>query len=75
MGSAAFNGWGWRIPFLVGFVLGPIGYYLRSKVEETPAFERTVALDEISRSPLRQSLTGIPGLCWRHSASALSAAS
>jgi MFS family permease len=27
-----FYGWGWRIPFVIGFVLGPIGYYLRRKV-------------------------------------------
>ena len=32
--------WGWRLPFVFGFVLGPIGYYLRTKVAETPAFER-----------------------------------
>ncbi len=61
MDSAAFNGWGWRLAFLIGFVLGPIGYYLRTKVEETPAFERTVAKQEVSRSPLRRSLTDYPG--------------
>lgn len=27
--------WGWRLPFLLGFVLAPIGYYLRSRVEES----------------------------------------
>jgi MHS family proline/betaine transporter-like MFS transporter len=30
--------WGWRIPFLFGFVIAFMGYYLRRKVEETPAF-------------------------------------
>jgi MHS family proline/betaine transporter-like MFS transporter len=30
--DADFYSWGWRIPFLCGFVLGPIGYYLRKKV-------------------------------------------
>jgi MFS transporter, MHS family, proline/betaine transporter len=44
MDTATFTAWGWRVPFLIGFVLGPIGYYLRTKVEETPAFEATVAL-------------------------------
>lgn len=61
MDTGGFNAWGWRIPFLVGFVLGPIGYYLRSKVEETPAFERAVALDDVSQSPLRQSLSQYSG--------------
>jgi MHS family proline/betaine transporter-like MFS transporter len=48
-----FGEWGWRLPFLVGFVLGPIGYYLRTHVEETPAFERTVVKQTVTRSPLR----------------------
>ncbi len=61
MDSATFMGWGWRLPFLIGFVLGPIGYYLRTKVEETPAFERTVAKQEVARSPLRRSLSEYPG--------------
>jgi MFS transporter, MHS family, proline/betaine transporter len=61
MDAPTFTNWGWRVPFLIGFVLGPIGYYLRTKVEETPAFERTVAKQEVSRSPLRRSLAEYPG--------------
>jgi MHS family proline/betaine transporter-like MFS transporter len=47
-----FYAWGWRIPFVVGFALGPIGYYLRRKVAETPAFERVVERRTVERSPL-----------------------
>lgn len=61
MDQASFTAWGWRLAFLIGFVLGPIGYYLRTKVEETPAFERTVERHEVSGSPLRRSLTEYPG--------------
>ena len=61
MDTATFTSWGWRLPFLIGFVLGPVGWYLRNRVEETPAFERTVAKQEVSRSPLRRSLTDYPG--------------
>ena len=57
MDPAAFTAWGWRIAFLVGFVLGPIGYYLRTRVEETPAYERTVSQQEVSQSPLRVAFT------------------
>jgi MFS transporter, MHS family, proline/betaine transporter len=46
-----FYAWGWRIPFVMGFALGPIGYYLRRKVAETPAFERAVEHRTVERSP------------------------
>src|SRR6516225_7453836 len=52
-----FFAWGWRIPFLIGFVLGPVGYYLRTRVAETPAFERAVATRTITRMPLAEAFT------------------
>lgn len=35
--------WGWRVPFLIGGVLGPVGLYMRRTIEETPAFEAVKA--------------------------------
>lgn len=33
--------WGWRVPFVIGaVVIGPIGWLIRRKSEETPAFNR-----------------------------------
>jgi MHS family proline/betaine transporter-like MFS transporter len=32
--------WGWRVPFLVGGILGPVGLYMRRTIEETPHYER-----------------------------------
>jgi MHS family proline/betaine transporter-like MFS transporter len=32
--------WGWRVPFLLGGVLAPVGIYMRRNIEETPAFRR-----------------------------------
>jgi MHS family proline/betaine transporter-like MFS transporter len=49
--------WGWRIPFLIGFVLAPIGLYLRSRVSESPAYSRTVEKKEIARSPVLEALS------------------
>src|SRR6201986_2732445 len=40
LGSATMADWGWRLPFLLGTLLGPVGLYVRSKVDETPVFER-----------------------------------
>nr|WP_091911923.1 MFS transporter [Chitinasiproducens palmae] len=28
--------WGWRIPFLLGVAIGPIGFYIRRHVDESP---------------------------------------
>jgi MHS family proline/betaine transporter-like MFS transporter len=30
--------WGWRVPFLFGLLIGPIGYYIRRQVDETLEF-------------------------------------
>jgi MHS family proline/betaine transporter-like MFS transporter len=30
--------WGWRIPFLIGSVIGLIGFYIRTQVGESPEF-------------------------------------
>jgi MFS transporter, MHS family, proline/betaine transporter len=35
------HSWAWRIPFLFGLSVGPIGLYIRRKVEETPEFLTT----------------------------------
>lgn len=31
--------WGWRIPFILGLSIAPVGLWLRAGLEETPAFE------------------------------------
>jgi MHS family proline/betaine transporter-like MFS transporter len=36
--------WGWRVPFLVGGILGPIGLYMRRTIEETPAYSRVISV-------------------------------
>ena len=33
--------WGWRIPFVFGLLVGPVGYYIRSHLDETPEFLAT----------------------------------
>lgn len=35
---AAVISWGWRVPFLIGLCIVPLGLYLRRTLEETPAF-------------------------------------
>jgi MFS family permease len=37
----ALNSWGWRIPFLLGLVIGPLGLFIRSRLDETSVFLAT----------------------------------
>ncbi|WP_433706432.1 MFS transporter [Paraburkholderia sacchari] len=30
--------WGWRLPFLLGILIGPVGWLIRSTVDESPEF-------------------------------------
>jgi len=32
---AATDSWGWRVPFLLGILIAPVGYYIRSQLDET----------------------------------------
>ena len=34
LNSSELTEWGWRVPFIVGLILGPVGYYVRTYVEE-----------------------------------------
>ncbi|KAA9159412.1 MHS family MFS transporter [Amycolatopsis acidicola] len=40
MSNAAFLAYGWRIPFLISFLLVGIGLWVRLRIEETPSFTR-----------------------------------
>lgn len=33
------SSWGWRVPFILGLAVAPVGLWLRATLEETPAFE------------------------------------
>jgi MFS transporter, MHS family, proline/betaine transporter len=46
--------WGWRVPFAFGLLIGPIGFYIRRYVDETPEF---LAAERTHR-PLRELLSG-----------------
>ncbi|WP_336625971.1 MULTISPECIES: MFS transporter [unclassified Microbacterium] len=50
----AFLQWGWRVPFLLSFVLIIIGYYVRRRVEESPVFTELAERKEETRMPIVQ---------------------
>lgn len=41
--ESQLEGWGWRIPFVMGGALAVVAFYLRSSIDETPAFEQLKA--------------------------------
>lgn len=49
MSAADLQAWGWRIPFAFGLLIGPVGYYIRSNMEETPEFRAATP----PRAPMR----------------------
>lgn len=49
----ALLAWGWRIPFAIGLVIVPFGYWIRRRVDETPEFK---ASNHDNNSPIRDTL-------------------
>jgi MHS family proline/betaine transporter-like MFS transporter len=39
MSAEALDGWGWRIPFLLGLLVGVVGYFLRRDIVEAPRLQ------------------------------------
>jgi MFS family permease len=52
MPEAAFNSWGWRIPFLASVVVIIAGYIIRRRVDETPAFTAEDAHGALPKAPI-----------------------
>jgi MFS transporter, MHS family, proline/betaine transporter len=47
------DGWGWRLPFIFGLLIGPVGLYIRRHLNETEAFIEASA-QQVERVGLRQ---------------------
>jgi MHS family proline/betaine transporter-like MFS transporter len=49
--------YGWRIPFILGIVVGGVGAYLRWRLSDTPAFTAIEEKGQVSRAPLAEAVT------------------
>lgn len=49
------DAWGWRIPFILGIILLPVGLYMRANIDETPAYR------EARAEPVAQARVRTPG--------------
>jgi MFS transporter, MHS family, proline/betaine transporter len=48
--------WGWRVPFLFGMLVGPVGLYIRRRLDETPEYVEI----KPTRTPVRDVLREHP---------------
>src|SRR5438874_7016126 len=53
-GSATFESWAWRIPFLLSIVLVAVGLYIRLGIMETPVFQALLQERRIEPAPVRE---------------------
>jgi MFS transporter, MHS family, proline/betaine transporter len=51
------SSWGWRVPFLLGVLVGGIGLYLRMQLDDTPKYTEMADHGEVSGLPIREALT------------------
>ena len=56
MPEAAFESWGWRIPFLLGMLIGLVGIYVRISLHESPVYLQAKAHNSLSKQPLSEVL-------------------
>ncbi|TKS55064.1 MHS family MFS transporter [Luteimonas yindakuii] len=55
LGNEAFAEWGWRIPFLISFVLLIISIWIRMQLSESPLFQKMKEEGTRSKAPLTES--------------------
>ena len=56
MDPIAFDSYGWRIPFILGFFIGIVGLYIRNKLDESPAFMDAKGAGHLSDKPVKEAI-------------------
>ncbi|SDO62555.1 MFS transporter [Phyllobacterium sp. OV277] len=54
LGKEAFAAWGWRVPFVLSFVLLGISVWIRLSLSESPAFKKMKEEGKGSKAPLTE---------------------
>jgi MHS family proline/betaine transporter-like MFS transporter len=65
MSAADLQAWGWRIPFLFGVLIGPVGLYIRNHMEDAtapPAGKQGSPVKEVLLRQKRRVLLGVGAL-------------
>ena len=56
-GPGLFSVAGWRVPFLISFLLLAVSLYIRVKMRESPLFSKLKRTGQVSANPLKESFT------------------
>ncbi|HEY6002034.1 MAG TPA: MFS transporter [Anaeromyxobacter sp.] len=55
IGTASFEAWGWRVPFIISLFLLVVSVYIRMKLNESPVFRRMKEEGKASKAPITES--------------------
>jgi MFS family permease len=55
MDDAAFNNWGWRVPFWISIFMVGVSVLIRMKMQESPVFAKAKSEGKTSKNPLKES--------------------
>jgi len=58
LGEAAFQAWGWRVPFLMSSVLLGLSLWIRLRLSESPAFQKMKDEMRLSKAPVSEAFRG-----------------
>jgi metabolite-proton symporter len=58
--EADFLSWGWRVPFLLSFLLVIVGVWIRMTIAESPVFEKMKEQKQESKMPIIEAITRHP---------------
>jgi metabolite-proton symporter len=58
--EAEFLAWGWRVPFLASVLLIAVGWWVRSRVGESPIFTEIEKAREIEKAPAMEAVRTYP---------------
>jgi MHS family proline/betaine transporter-like MFS transporter len=53
----AFESWGWRIPFVISFLIGIVALYIRNNLHESPKYLQAKKDGSLSKTPIREVLS------------------
>ncbi|MBA3896335.1 MAG: MFS transporter [Sphingomonadaceae bacterium] len=57
VGKAAWDAWGWRVPFVFSLALLAVSLWMRLKLSESPVFKAMKEAGELTKNPLKETFT------------------